>query len=377
MKPCRSCTMFAWFAIKSVCSKLCNCFSCFVSSSYNDYEYVNGQRTSKSFGKIEGSDPCWSHRIAIGEWTRNELDTQLVYSNVINSTRLKPYAIFYDESIDEVILAIRGTLSFEDCITDALAEPVRIPISSAGEILNHNLNIRSSSSCIDDHDVIEKVVCQSSSTSDSLSHSNSTNSLSGFAAYDIVDSRWAHEGMLLSALAIREDIEKKGLLSSLSLNRLANSKSSLTGHTGAQFKFVICGHSLGAGIASILSLLYKSEYPNLHCYTYGIPGSVVDRKTADDMIPYVTNVILDNDMISRISFQSLLYLKTSILDSIIRACANKMEIFQSALISSDKINLQNLMDDVSEVNNYNSEFKQNIVHHIVSLLIQLILFALS
>lgn len=40
------------------------------------------------------------------------------------------------------------------------------------------------------------------------------------------------------------------------------------------YQLVVAGHSLGAGVASILSLLFKLEnkYPTMACYAYSPPG---------------------------------------------------------------------------------------------------------
>jgi hypothetical protein len=37
---------------------------------------------------------------------------------------------------------------------------------------------------------------------------------------------------------------------------------------------------LGAGTAVLLALILRRSYPNLHCYAFGTPGSVVDHKSA-------------------------------------------------------------------------------------------------
>ena len=40
------------------------------------------------------------------------------------------------------------------------------------------------------------------------------------------------------------------------------------------YKLVVTGHSLGAGAASILSVLLKPAYPHLRCFAYSPPGCI-------------------------------------------------------------------------------------------------------
>ena len=60
----------------------------------------------------------------------NRLD--LIYASFTNDTIAKPFAVFVDFNNKQIIIAVRGTLSLEDCITDVLAEPEEVtnPIQS-------------------------------------------------------------------------------------------------------------------------------------------------------------------------------------------------------------------------------------------------------
>ena len=41
------------------------------------------------------------------------------------------------------------------------------------------------------------------------------------------------------------------------------------------YHLVLTGHSLGAGVASLLAVLFKPKRPTLHCYAYSPPGCVI------------------------------------------------------------------------------------------------------
>lgn len=67
-----------------------------------------------------------AHEAGLLEFTRNKgTDCDLAYATFINSIYERPYALFVDHKWQTVVLAIRGTLSLEDLINDAHAEPVR------------------------------------------------------------------------------------------------------------------------------------------------------------------------------------------------------------------------------------------------------------
>lgn len=51
---------------------------------------------------------------------------ELKFASFQNDLNIKPYAIFYDSQKDSVIVAVRGTLSLEDCITDANCASVEV-----------------------------------------------------------------------------------------------------------------------------------------------------------------------------------------------------------------------------------------------------------
>jgi len=43
----------------------------------------------------------------------------------------------------------------------------------------------------------------------------------------------------------------------------------------AQYDLVCVGHCLGAGVAAILAVLLRREYPDLHCFAYSPPGCLM------------------------------------------------------------------------------------------------------
>lgn len=70
-------------------------------------------------------------------------------------------------------------------------------------------------------------------------------------------------------------------------------------------RLVVCGHSLGAGVASLLSLLLRPYVPTLHCYAFSPPGAMVSGNLARMMEGWVTSVVLHKDCVPRMSLPTI------------------------------------------------------------------------
>lgn len=111
---------------------------------------------------MNGDTVCGSHETAL-ELMMREISPQLIYANFLNDATAKPYAIFLNNDWEKVVISIRGTLSLEDCITDAVCHPEEL--AAAG-------------------------------------------GLWGFSG----TGKYSHSGMLAAALKIRADLDKEGIL---------------------------------------------------------------------------------------------------------------------------------------------------------------------
>ncbi len=116
---------------------------------------------------------------------------------------------------------------------------------------------------------------------------------------------------------------------------------------------MITGHSLGAGIASVLSLMYRRQYPTLRCYSYGTPGSVFDEKLCAEVSPFTTSVVLGNDIVCRLNFHALSHLRNDIFECISRAKVNKMYVMKALYQEMDPSELMYPLGEEPD-----SEFKR-------------------
>jgi hypothetical protein len=73
---------------------------------------------------------------------------------------------------------------------------------------------------------------------------------------------------------------------------------------GEGYRITITGHSLGGAVAALLTYLVQGTIPNVNCVTYGCP-SCVDAATSDLLKRRVLSVVLHDDVISRITPQTI------------------------------------------------------------------------
>lgn len=100
------------------------------------------------------------------------------------------------------------------------------------------------------------------------------------------------------------------------------------------YSFVICGYSLGAGIAAILAILFKPKYPSLKCYGIAMPGSVLSKNLADATRHFIFSYVVNVDMIARASIRSLSLLRDRIIDALSKSNRNKVQILTMTLVQT-------------------------------------------
>jgi sn1-specific diacylglycerol lipase len=186
----------------------------------------------------------------------------IAYVSFQSGIHVCPYGIVIDRTQQSVVVAIRGTFSLEAMVTD--------------------LNIRP--------EPLDR-------------HSGKYATL----ADDQLKGEYCHSGMLQCALEMYNDLERHQILDRL----LLGDSPKFPG-----FKVVITGHSLGAGIGSILSLLLAPKFPGLRCLCFSPPGCVMSTRACAQS--YITSYVLDSDVVPRMSLHSIVGLRNDILEMIAR-----------------------------------------------------------
>jgi sn1-specific diacylglycerol lipase len=89
------------------------------------------------------------------------------------------------------------------------------------------------------------------------------------------------------------------------------------------YKLVLTGHSLGAGCAAVLSFMLRTKYPDLKCLCFSPPGCTLSENMAKRCKEYLTSYVLDDDIIPRLSLQSMEHLRDDVLEMIARIKVTK------------------------------------------------------
>jgi sn1-specific diacylglycerol lipase len=220
MKPCTGCCRL-WH------SRICNIGCCSLCGTKNVF----------TKGDVAN---CMPHLSAVRVLTSEVKNSEVIHAAFYNDSTAKPYAVFIDNDIESVVIAIRGTLSLEDCMTDVLAE--FIEMTAAGEQWGFNGK-----------------------------------------------GKFTHDGFLKCALNIRSDLDKYKVLEQIFGNS-SNSgnlfSESSEWNYAKNYSLIVTGHSLGAGTASVLTYLLRKSYPKVKCYSFGTPSATFDRQTSLGMYVY-------------------------------------------------------------------------------------------
>jgi sn1-specific diacylglycerol lipase len=178
-----------------------------------------------------------------------------------------PYCITLDHEWKGVVITIRGTLSLEDAVTDLSIRPV--PLRECGERCSFD-----------------------------------------------GEGEYCHNGTLVSAEWVFEDLEKHGILDKLLLGNDCR-------YPG--YRLYVTGHSLGGGCAATLSLMLKHKFPSLKCLCFS-PPSMMSAGVAVAGQAFITSFILDADIVPRLSYQSMEHLRNDVLEMIARIKVPKYQI---------------------------------------------------
>lgn len=230
------------------------------------------------------SDPCMCCRHHVGKHygtsTYCDLSAALLVTGLEEQHLLvsqwssdvyKPvHYVAYDPDTNSVIVAIRGTQSLADCVTDFAALPRVVELSDP-------------------------------------------------------DDRWApedyfvHGGMHESALNVLHSLEYYGVLDSVLSGKYKDCP------------FVVLGHSLGAGVSIILSIILWSRCrelrSRLQCLAYSPPGGLLSEAMVEYSKDFTLGCFVGQDMIPRIAMHTINQFREDMFDVMAASTSPKSLLF--------------------------------------------------
>jgi hypothetical protein len=134
---------------------------------------------------------------------------------------------------------------------------------------------------------------------------------------------YTHHGILETAKTILKDLKEFKILDKL----LKDPISACT-----NYDLVLTGHSLGGAVATLLTFFLRRDgYPNARCYSYDPPGMVLSEEAADYFDEFTVSVITGDDLVARLSKNSVQVLKKDISRMLDNCHLPKWQIFGSSL----------------------------------------------
>ncbi|VDP92840.1 unnamed protein product [Echinostoma caproni] len=193
---------------------------------------------------------------AVMEMGAIELDS-FVTITFENTLYHSPYFVAIDDRTRCIVIAVRGTLSLDDTIVDLLYDGVRL-------------------------EEIETFVARQTGTTPTFV---------------------GHRGMVGSARRLYQRLLADGVIETARAQRPG-------------YSLVVCGHSLGAGIASFLTLLLRPIYPEVKGYALSAPLGMMNAELAEYTKPFLVSIVYGFDAFARMNKATVMDFKWRLIDAL-------------------------------------------------------------
>ncbi|VDN02024.1 unnamed protein product [Thelazia callipaeda] len=205
-------------------------------------------------------------------------ESDIIFASFSNDLFQVPFIVLTDAEAKSIIITIRGTASIMDAINDLSLDDEAFSV-----------------------DVDQDPILRCDKKLD---------------AFD--EEVRVHRGMLRSARYVLEVLRANRILESLKMSH-------------PDYAIVVCGHSLGAGVAALLTLLLKQTFDPIRCYAYSPPGCVISSNAVKETEKFVFSLYIGDDIVPRLSFQTVLKLKYDVIRSLASTNLPKYKILLRGL----------------------------------------------
>lgn len=232
-------------------------------------ESVAGQLDENCNAPIILEDNCCGCNVASVERRLRAHNYEIIYVTYRVKVNVVPFLVAADHSKQTIVVAIRGSMGLSDMVTDMNGQTDKLPID------------------------------------------------------DCPDNWLCHRGITRASEYIRETLKQECIL-----ERAFNCRPDLATQ---DYKLVLCGHSLGAGVAAILGILMRKQYPSLKAYLYSPPGGILSLPAVQYTKQFATGIILGNDCVPRLGVAQLERLRYHVLLSLRSSKKSTCKILTKAM----------------------------------------------
>lgn len=158
----------------------------------------------------------------------------------------------------------------------------------------------------------------------------------------------AHKGMAMGAIKLTQRLHSV-------LDRAFNQFP--------EYSLVLTGHSLGAGVAVLVALKLRPKYPDLKVYAFSTPAGLISREAARYTERFVFTVGVGDDLVMRLSVDSIENLRTKVIQTIHATKLPKYRImlngFGYALFGVPARDLESTWRHPEDLENQNTDDSQD------------------
>ncbi|KAL7058297.1 hypothetical protein AAHC03_016899 [Spirometra sp. Aus1] len=97
------------------------------------------------------------------------------------------------------------------------------------------------------------------------------------------------------------------------------------------YPVVLCGHSLGAGLVSLMSVLLKPVYPELKAYAFSPPGGLMNERLSESTRDFLCSVIYGYDVVGRLGAATVEDLRARLFHALCVCNVPKFKLLGSRL----------------------------------------------
>ncbi|XP_071812700.1 diacylglycerol lipase-alpha-like isoform X3 [Apostichopus japonicus] len=260
------CSGYAMLHGSFKCLKLLSCRSSCITS----------QQRGDQTGRVQACCQCnYTALLELSGLDPNDI----VFGTFHSAVWETPFFVALDHEHKKVILAIRGTSSVSDIVTDLCADTCPIPMEGCPP---------------------------------------------GFLG---------HKGMIAAAVYIKDKLQDEAILTQAFSCLPVDSDD---------YELLIVGHSLGAGAAAVLGILLKPDYPTLQVICFAPPGGLLSLPAAEYTKEFTTSVINGKDVVARVGLSQMELLRTDLLAAIKRSQDPKWSIILGELCCCCRIHPDNI-----------------------------------